>query len=233
LIAFPAIARLCDNSGLAWSDDSFNLTNAMALPKIDLVEYRLGHQMIDADVGMELSPRRPARRVWLVGAAGLIVAGLLALLYYGLTTQRLQTGVMPRPNTEAPDFSLQTFDGKTVHLADLRGKVVVLNFWASWCVPCKDEQPALEAMAKQYASTNVAFVGVNIQDTRADALGFLDLYHVTYPIVTDPDGKVYINYGVVGVPETYLVDTSGRIQQKLVGPVDEGELSTLLEGMRR
>lgn len=162
----------------------------------------------------------------------LAVAGLLGLLYYGLTTDRIQTGVVPRANSLAPDFSLQTFDGKTVNLADFRGKTVVLNFWASWCGPCKDEQPALEAASKRYDPSNVTFVGVNIQDTPQDALGFLNQYHVSYPVVVDPDGKVYINYGVVGVPETYVVDPSGRIQRKLVGPVDESQLAASLEGMQ-
>jgi cytochrome c biogenesis protein CcmG, thiol:disulfide interchange protein DsbE len=165
-------------------------------------------------------------------AATLAVAGLLALLFYGLTTNRIQTGVTPRANSLAPDFSLQTFDGTSVHLADFRGKTVVVNFWASWCVPCKDEQPTLEAASKRYDSSKVTFVGVNMQDTREDALGFLNQYHVTYPVVVDPDGKVYINYGVVGVPETYVIDPNGRIQRKLVGPVDESQLTASLEGMQ-
>jgi cytochrome c biogenesis protein CcmG, thiol:disulfide interchange protein DsbE len=166
-------------------------------------------------------------------AATLAVAGLLALLYFGLTTDRIQTGVTPRANTVAPDFSLQTFDGKTVHLADFRGQTVVLNFWASWCGPCKDEEPTLVALSKRYDPAKVTFLGVNMQDTHADALGFLNQYHVSYPVVVDPDGNVYINYGVVGVPETYIVDPGGRIQQKIVGPVDETQLTASLEGMQR
>jgi cytochrome c biogenesis protein CcmG/thiol:disulfide interchange protein DsbE len=163
----------------------------------------------------------------------LAVAGLLALLYYGLTTERIQTGVAPRANSEAPDFSLQTFDGKTIRLADLRGKAVVLNFWASWCIPCKDEQPTLEALSQRFGPAGVTFVGVNIQDTRPDALDFMAQYHVSYPMVVDPAGKVYIDYGVVGVPETYVVDRNGRIQRKIVGPIDASQLAATLEGMRQ
>ena len=184
------------------------------------------------DVTSESLVPRSGRRGWIPVASMLAVAGLLALLYYGLTTERIQTGVAPPANSEAPDFSLQTFDGKIIHLAEFRGKTVVLNFWASWCVPCKDEQPTLEVLSKRYA-TGASFVGINIQDTRPEALGFMTLYHVSYPVVIDPDGEVYINYGVVGVPETYVVDRGGRIQQKLVGPVDEGQLTALLESNRQ
>jgi cytochrome c biogenesis protein CcmG/thiol:disulfide interchange protein DsbE len=189
--------------------------------------------VVDLEIASEPRAPRPARRGWIPLVATLAVAGLLALLYFGLTTDRIQTGVMPRANTLAPDFSLQTFDGKTVHLADFRGETVVLNFWASWCGPCKDEQPTLETLSKRYDPAKVTFVGVNIQDTRQDALGFINQYHVSYPVVVDPDGSVYINYGVVGVPETYVVDPNGRIQRKLVGPIDESQLTASLEGMQQ
>jgi len=185
------------------------------------------------DVSTESMVPRSGSRGWIPVAALVAVAGLLALLFYGLTTERIQTGVAPPPNAEAPDFSLQTFDGKTIHLADLRGKAVVLNFWASWCVPCKEEQPTIEALSQRYAPAGVTFVGVNIQDTRPDALGFMTQYQIDYPVVVDPAGKVYINYGVVGVPETYVIDRVGRILQKIVGPVDESQLSATLEGMRQ
>ena len=189
--------------------------------------------MIDLDIVPPMPPLRSYRRVWIPLAATLAVAGLLGLLYFGLTTNRIQTGVMPRANALAPGFSLQTFEGKTVSLADFRGHAVVLNFWSSWCGPCKDEEPTLVALSQRYDPSKVTFVGINIQDTRQDAVGFLNQYHVTYPVVVDPDGKVYIDYGVVGVPETYVLDPNGRIQRKLVGPIDESQLTASLEGMQQ
>jgi cytochrome c biogenesis protein CcmG/thiol:disulfide interchange protein DsbE len=185
------------------------------------------------DISAEVQPGTRRRRGWLPLIATVILAALLALLYYGLTTQRLETGIVPPPNATAPDFSLTTFDGQTVHLADLRGKPVVVNFWASWCVPCQDEQPTLQTLAKQYQPRGVVFIGVDIQDTRHDALGFLQQYGVTYPEVVDPTGAVYINYGVVGVPETYLISRSGTISQKIVGPVDASTLAASLGELLR
>ncbi len=193
---------------------------------------RLGEDLVDVGVSPERRPEARAKQ-WLVPLVATAVAALLALLYYGLTTDRLPTGVAPRPDAVAPDFQLSTFDGQTVHLADLRGKPVVLNFWASWCEPCRDEQPAVNTLWQRYQSRGVVFVGINIQDTPHDALGFIRQYGVAYPVVSDPKGAVYIDYGVVGVPETYLVTREGKIKQKLVGPVDPNRLATLLEELLR
>jgi len=165
--------------------------------------------------------------------AWLAVAALLVLFLYGLTTQRLQAGITPEPNTVAPDFQLTTFDGRPLQLSSMRGKVVVVNFWASWCVPCRDEQPTIESLAKRYENRDVVFVGINIQDNQHDALAFMRQFGITYPVAPDPTGAVSINYGVVGVPETYLISRQGTIARKLVGPVDESQLVAPLEELLR
>ena len=188
--------------------------------------------MVDVDVPPEEKSAGRARRGALPWLATLAVGALLLLFLYGLTTQRLETGVTPSQDTVAPDFQLSTFDGTSVHLAAFLGRPVVVNFWASWCVPCKDEQPALNAVWQNYRD-RVVFLGVDIQDTQRDALNFLRQYTMAYPAVSDPQGTVYINYGVVGMPETYLITRQGMIGRKIVGPVDPRDLAASLDAMLR
>lgn len=179
------------------------------------------------------SPQRRRGRWILPLSVTVVVIAILGLFYYGLTSQRLQTGIAPRPNAPAPDFSLSTFDGKPIHLADLRGKSVILNFWASWCGPCADEQPVLNDVAKRYEAQGVVVVGVNVQDKQADALAFMARHGVAYPVVVDPNGAVYINYGVVAVPETYLITPDGAISQKFAQPVSSNTLVPAVEQLIR
>jgi cytochrome c biogenesis protein CcmG/thiol:disulfide interchange protein DsbE len=187
-----------------------------------------------ADVGVtESQPKAHARLSVVPLVAWLAVIALLALFVYGLSTQRLTAGIMPKPNTVAPDFKLTTFDGKQVHLADYRGKVVVVNFWASWCEPCKDEQSDLETVAERFQGQDVTFLGIDIQDNQHDALAFVQQYGVTYPVAADPTGAVYIDYGVVGMPETYVVNRQGIIAQKIVGPIDPNGLTATLQELLR
>lgn len=187
-----------------------------------------------ADVGVtQDQPRTRARLSVVPLVAWLAVAALLGLFFYGLTTQRLQAGIVPKPNTIAPDFQLTTYDGQSVHLASYRGKVVVVNFWASWCVPCKDEQPVLESLWKRYQDRGVVFLGVDIQDTQHDGLAFIRQFGASYPMAPDPTGAVSISYGVVGMPETYIVSREGTIARKIVGPVDANQMIAPLEELLR
>jgi len=170
----------------------------------------------------------------LQGLSVAVVAGLLGLLVWkvvhqdkGVATQ-LEKGKRPT----APHFDLSRLDqtGK-LSLASLRGKVVVLNFWASWCAPCKSEAPRLEAAWKQYRSDGVVVVGVDAQDFSGDARKFLRRFKLTYPNVHDGPGDVLPKYGVTGFPETYFVGRDGR----LIGERVQGEISRrkLLAGIKR
>jgi cytochrome c biogenesis protein CcmG, thiol:disulfide interchange protein DsbE len=145
------------------------------------------------------------------------VAGLLGLLVWRLTHQSKP----PKIGGPAPAFSLRRLDTSgTLALASLRGKPVVLNFWASWCVPCKGEAKMLEDAWQRYRSQGVVFVGIDWHDVKSDARRFLDHHGVTYPTVLDGSGSITDRYGVVGVPETYFIDRRGRlVGEHIVGTV--------------
>jgi len=163
-----------------------------------------------------------------------VVAGLLGLLIWKVVHQtkgaaaELAQGKTP----PAPHFDLGRLDvhGK-LSLASLRGKVVVLNFWASWCSPCKSEAPRLEAAWRRWRAQGVVVVGVDAQDFSGDARRFMRRYKLTYPNVHDGPGTVLPKYGVTGFPETYFVARSG----KLVGERVQGEISRkrLAAGIQR
>lgn len=172
-------------------------------------------------------------RSFLPVASFVAIAALLALFGYGLMTQRRPAGVTPGPNAPAPNFHLTTFDGRPIALSDYRGRPVVVNFWASWCVPCRDEQSALDAMSKEYLPQGVQFIGVNMQDSAVDGRAFVKQFQVPYPVALDQTGAVYIDYGVVGVPETYFITRSGTIQRKVTGPLTESEFRPLVEELMR
>jgi cytochrome c biogenesis protein CcmG/thiol:disulfide interchange protein DsbE len=162
------------------------------------------------------------------------VAALLALLVWkvfhqdkGVATQ-LAKGKRPA----APHFDLSRLDrAGRLSLASLRGKVVVLNFWASWCDPCKSEAPRLEAAWRNFRRDGVVVVGVDAQDFSGDARNFIRRFELTYPNVHDGPGDVLPKYGVTGFPETYFVARDGR----LVGERVQGEISVakLTAGIKR
>ena len=142
------------------------------------------------------------------GLALAAVAGLLGLLVWRLTHQTHP----PKIGGPAPNFALRRVDGAgKLDLASLRGKPVVINFWASWCVPCKGEAKMLEQAWRQYRSQGVVFVGVDYHDVASDARTFLAHHGITYPTVQDGSGMIGDRYGLTGVPETYFVDRKGRL----------------------
>jgi len=172
---------------------------------------------------------RPGRRRLVVAAAILLpVAAVLALLAYGFTTEPkyILTPLIAKP---APLFTLPRFDGGELRLEDLRGKVVFLNFWASWCPPCRAEARTLEAAWQKYKNEGVVFVGANIQDRESDARAFLEEFGITYPNVIDRGNRVAIDYGVWGLPETFFIDREGRITYKHVGALGWQTVTTKLD----
>ena len=131
----------------------------------------------------------------------------------------------------APNFSRQTLDGYDVSLEALKGAPVVLNFWASWCNPCLVEHQHLMASAASYKSKGVAFLGVLYSDEEAKGKRFLKKHGSAYPTLVDSTQRMAIDYGVSGVPETFVIDKEGKIVKKFTGPVTKEDLSEVLDGL--
>ena len=146
------------------------------------------------------------------------VAGLLALLVWKLTHQEHA----PRVGAVAPGFTLQRLGGPgTVSLSSYRGRPVVLNFWASWCNPCKGEAVVLQRDWTRYRSRGVVFLGVDYHDLDSDARRFVSAHALTFPMLEDGSGTVTGRYGISQVPETYVLNRQGRVVAHLRGPITD------------
>lgn len=175
--------------------------------------------------------------VWIARAVALGVAVVLflflALLIWGLGKRSEGTvGNAPIATRPAARFTLPLFDGGTFDLAETRGTPVLINFWASWCIPCEDEAAVLERAAKKYEG-RVAFIGVAVQDTDANARAFVRKFGVSYPNGRDQWGAVSVEYGMSGVPETYFVDRDARLVRKWQGPLDDARVDQFLQELVR
>ena len=140
-------------------------------------------------------------------------------------TQQL-VAALPKVGSLAPDFTMRTLDGDSVTLSDLRGRPVVLNFWASWCPPCRDEAPALRAFYADHRAHGLVVLGVNVtaQDTVEAAQNFVVEFGLEYPIPLDEAGDVTDAYRVPGLPTTFLVDGDGIIRNVIMGPLSPADL---------
>jgi len=163
---------------------------------------------------------------WLIPIAAIPV---LALLAYGFRTnpREIPSPLVGRPATS---FTLPTVAGEPVSLEAQRGKVVIVNFWASWCYPaCYEEAPVLERNWRAYRDRDVVVIGVDIQDSMDAAQKFVKDFELTFPNGRDLTGKVSVEYGVYGVPETFFVDRRGRIRAKHVGALTDERFRSEVE----
>jgi cytochrome c biogenesis protein CcmG/thiol:disulfide interchange protein DsbE len=144
-----------------------------------------------------------------------LLLGLLAILGLGLI--RTQEGPV-NVGATVPDFILTTFDGQTIDIRDLRGKVVVINFWASWCKPCEQEAAELQQAYALYREQDVVFLGIDYVDTDREATAYLEKFGITYPNGPDLGTRISQAFRIRGVPETYLVGADGRLAAIKIGP---------------
>jgi cytochrome c biogenesis protein CcmG/thiol:disulfide interchange protein DsbE len=179
-----------------------------------------------------MSAHRDSRRQLsaLVGAVGFVVVlGLLGLLAYGLLVRgRTSKSLQGSP---ALPFSLSLFDGRTVSLDELRGQVVVVNFWASWCVECRDEAGLLEEVWREYRERGVVFLGIVYVDTEPEARAYIERYGLTYPNGPDLGSKISRDYRISGVPETFFIARDGRLAYVKIGPLERSELVGQIENL--
>lgn len=175
----------------------------------------------------ELTPETtaaPRRFSWRWVAVVLLV-GLLGLMGWGL---RARAGG-PIQSGPAPDFSLTTFEGETITLSELRGQVVIVNFWASWCPPCRDEAPYLESTWRKYKDQGVVFIGVDYVDAEPNALAYLDEFDITYPNGQDIGQRIADAFQIKGVPETFYVDKTGQVRGVQIGPLEAPTLDNKID----
>ncbi len=186
-----------------------------------------------------------SKRGWIFLLSAIPLAGFLALLGWaslksggnpgGLGVNN-EFGQVDISSKSAAEFTLTLStgtlnSGTELSLSDLRGKVVLVDFWASWCTPCRQEAPVLSRVYLEYAGKPVEFVGVNIWDRNQDALDFLEAFETNYPNGVDEAGSIAIDYGVRGIPEKFFIDQNGVVRQKFVGPMHAGALRAAIDGL--
>ena len=185
--------------------------------------------MSDIANPIEQSKNAPRSMVRIV--VWILVIGLLALFGWGL----LQTNATrPEVGQQAPAFDLEFFDGyewngKTAaSLDDMQGQVVVMNFWASWCVECRVETDDLEAAWQKYADQGVVFVGVAYSDVEPNSIEYMKKFNVSFPHAPDLGTRISKDYEITGVPETFIIDQNGEIAHVQIGPISSGTLDSVI-----
>ncbi len=179
--------------------------------------------------------KKRRRRMLVFCVVSLVNVGLLVLLLTQLLTPAPHAASDPLVGHPAPDFSLAMLrpeSGKrALSLSNFRGKAVVLNFWASWCAPCKEEMPLLEGTWKrlQAQGRDVVFLGIDFQDSNSDGMSFLQANSITYPIVLDADGSVALKYGITSLPQTIFINRHGAVMSRVPRELSAQVLSSNLQ----
>jgi cytochrome c biogenesis protein CcmG/thiol:disulfide interchange protein DsbE len=196
----------------------------------------LSTEPVDAD----LRERRTRRRLVLLSLVP--VVAVAALLIWGTARSGGQPGGLFTNSSGgevevdldlAHDFSVTTFGGEPLTLSGLRGKVVMIDFWASWCPPCRLESPDLVSVYRLFKDRDVEFVGIDVWDSESAGRRFVAEEGIPYPNALDTNGFITIDYGVTGIPEKFFIDREGRVVRKYVGPIRTEELARILNEILR
>jgi cytochrome c biogenesis protein CcmG, thiol:disulfide interchange protein DsbE len=177
-----------------------------------------------------------SNRLIVLMASILIIGALWTLISREPDTSLQQSGPPshPKEGFTAPDFTLDLLDGRQLTLSELRGHPVVLNLWASWWLPCRDEMPAIEKPYQHYKDSGLIVIGLNMtsQDSESDAKAFVQELGLTFPIALDHDGSIQSRYRLLGLPSTYFIDQSGIIRSIIVGgPMSEAIIQSNIEDL--
>jgi cytochrome c biogenesis protein CcmG/thiol:disulfide interchange protein DsbE len=174
---------------------------------------------------------RSRRRIWIWTGVAVVLVGLMTAVFAGRFGEDPRLVDSPLIGEQVSAMRLEFLEDEgSVSFDELKGQVVVVNFWASWCIPCRTEHRALTSAATTYGSSGVQFVGVVFQDEVDAATSFLDELGrgTNYLYVLDPGSRAAVEFGVFGVPETFFVDREGRIVHKIAGPVNSNSLNSAI-----
>jgi cytochrome c biogenesis protein CcmG/thiol:disulfide interchange protein DsbE len=193
----------------------------------------VGDLAVEYPASAEENQRDPAMARRMLVWRLIIVGGLLAFVWFLAIGLQRQNISQKRAAGAAPELSFTTFTGETVHLSDLRGKGVVINFWASWCDPCRAEAALLEEAWRREQPNDIVFLGLDYLDQEHSALAYLAEYDITYPNGPDLQSEAARRYGIQGVPETFFITPEGEIASVVIGPVlSEADLAQRLAAIR-
>ena len=177
-------------------------------------------------------------RILRIAVAALVIGAVVGLMVVALDLAG-QKGKRPTIGSPAPDFSLALYAGyradlpETVTLSSLRGQIVVINFWGSWCPECHVEAEDLQRVYEKYRTRDVVFIGVDYLDTEAEAMRYLTRYAITYANGIDVQQKISTAYRITAAPETFIIDREGRIAARIIGPVRGGEVAEITAEVAR
>jgi peroxiredoxin len=162
-----------------------------------------------------------------------LAASVAALALAGCSLPGGSSTASTTPGATAPGFTVQGIDGASHSLPDYRGKVVVLNFWATWCIPCRAEMPDLEHEARVHRSDPVVILGMDWKESAAPVKDFTQGLGVTYPMLLDADGRVYTTYKVGALPTTFIIDANGRLVKSRIGIASRDEIESEIKAAQR
>ena len=198
-----------------------------------------------ASTDIEVMPASAARQQGALAEFNRVLSLMLALLVLGgawAWMSRIRGAAPASPSAEssprqgfaAPEFSLDSLDGSRITLSTLRGHPVVLNLWASWCLPCRTEMPGLERVYQEYKDRGVVILGANMtrQDSEEAARSFVEEHALTFPVLLDREGSMQAAYQIVGLPSTYFIDRQGVIRVVVVGgPMSDAAIASRIEDL--